>query len=103
MTLRNPGDPIPDGHGGFSYVYVDLDPATAYAAIRPAPPRNLERERADTNLATGTHLVTMDFHPQVTTDTRLWVDCGPVLNVTGVRNPDLQGIDHELTCEEQVS
>ena len=102
VTLKNPGDPIPDGHGGFSYTYVDLTPATMYAAVQPTPARNLERERSDTSLATITHLVTMDYHPQVTTETRIWVDGGGALNVTGVRNPDAKGVDLELTCEEVI-
>jgi head-tail adaptor len=99
VTLRNPGAPIPDGRGGFTYVYTDLSPATMFAAVQPAAAGNLERERSDTNLATATHLLTMDFHPQVTTETRIWLEDGAALNVTGVRNPDAQGIDLELTCE----
>jgi head-tail adaptor len=103
ITLRNPGDPIPDGHGGFAYTWNDLTPSTMFAAVRPTPVRNLERDRADTNLTTATHTITMDFHPQVTTQTRVWVDGGGVFNVTGIRNPDLQAIDHELTCEEVIA
>jgi head-tail adaptor len=102
ITLRNPGPPIPDGVGGFSYEYVDLDPAQMDAAVLDNPPRNLERDPASTVLATATRIVTMDFHPQVTTDTRIWMEDGRAFNVTGVRDPDLRGVTLELTCEEVV-
>jgi len=102
VSLEQPGPPLPDGHGGFTATYVALDPPTMYAAIAPSSAADMERSRADTSLAVATHLVTMDFHPQVSTQTRLVVPEGRVLHVTGVRSPDFRGIDLELSCTEVV-
>lgn len=101
VTLKNPTPPVPDGVGGFWYDWVPLDPPDVYASIRVAPPRNLERDPAQTVLASNTYLVTIDYHPQVTTATRIWWERG-AFNVTGVRNADLRGIELELTCEDVV-
>ena len=102
VTLENPGASVPDGHGGFTATYVPLAPPTMYAAIRPAAASDLERSRADTSAAVATHVLTMDFHPQVSTQTRIGAPNGRVLLVTGVRSPDFKAIELELTCSEVV-
>jgi head-tail adaptor len=101
ILLRNPSPPIPDGVGGFWYDWLPLNPEEVDAAIAVAPSRNLERDPANTVLASNTYQVTIDFHPEVTTKTRIWWERGQ-FNVTGVRDVDLGGVTMELTCEDVV-
>lgn len=102
VTLQNPfGPPVSNGHGGFTQPYVDLVPPAAQAAIRPAAARDLERITAGTVLSTATHIVTIDYRPQVTTQTRILFH-GRALHVTGVANLEERNVELELVCAEVV-
>jgi head-tail adaptor len=102
ITLKNPSLPVPDGVGGFYYTWIPLNPSEVDAEIRVGPSRNLERDPANTVMASNTYQVTIAFHPEVTTQTRIWWERG-AFNVTGVRDVDLRGVDMELTCEDVLS
>lgn len=101
VSLANPGTPVPDGDGGYTVVDAPLTPATAWADIRPATARDLERTVSGTVLSTATHLVTMDYHPQVTTQTRLTYN-GRSFSVTGVANPEERNVELVLAAVEVV-
>lgn len=101
VSLANPGTPVPDGDGGFTVVDAPLTPATAWADIRPATARDLERTTSGTVLSTATHIVTMDYHPQVTTQTRLTYNSRS-FSVTGVANPEERNVDLILAAVEVV-
>ena len=102
VSLSNPGTPMPDGEGGSTSAPVPLDPPTMYAEIKPATARDLERNTAGTVMATASHLITMDYHPGVTTQTRIAFN-GRTLLVTGVANPEERNVELILTAEEVVS
>lgn len=101
VTLANPGVAVPDGEGGYTQVPAALAPAAMYAEIRPATARDLERVTAGTSMATASHIITMDFHPQVNTSTRINFN-GRTLLVTGVANPEERNVELILTAEEVV-
>jgi head-tail adaptor len=98
---------VPDGDGGYTDVPADLSPSTAYAEITPATARDLERLVAGTVESTDSLLVTMDYHPSVTTKTRLtWTDPAGlphVASVTGVNNPDQRCRELILVAVEVVA
>lgn len=101
LTLAVPGPPVPDGDGGYTDGLQPLTPSTVYAEVRPATVRDLERQTAGTTIATAELIVTMPFHPQVTTQTHLTFK-GRTLLVSGVVNPEERDIDTVLFCTEVV-
>jgi len=100
ITLQNPGPAVPDGDGGFTQTWSDLTPASVWAAIERASARSLERVAAGTVLSSATDLVTIRYHPQVTTQTRVLVN-GRTLNVVSVQ-PIAQNWQQILVCTEVV-
>lgn len=102
ITLQNPGTAVPDGDGGFTQTWTDLTPASMFAKIAPATARDLERVAAGTVLSTATHIVTLPYHPQITTLTRITFN-GRNLSVTGVSNPDERNVELILTAVEVVT
>lgn len=101
VTLYSVSDPQPDGDGGFTTVPVPLDPSGMYASIDAASQRDLERVIAGTVMAEATHIVTMPYHPGVTTST-LIVFNGRQLSVVGVSNPEERNIETIAVCSELV-
>lgn len=102
MTLQNPGAAVPDGDGGYTQVFANLDPPQMWAEIKPATARDLERVAAGTVLSTATHLITMRYHAGVTTQTRVLFD-DRIFNVTGVANPEERNVELILTAVEIVA
>lgn len=73
------------------------------AEIKRATARDLERLVANTVQSTATHILTMDYHPQVTTKTRVTFGIR-VFQVTAPPiNPDERNIDTVLLCTEPVA
>lgn len=102
VTLQNPGPAVPDGDGGFTQSWTDLVPPAVSAKIAPATAAGLERVTAGTVLATATHVVTMPYHPQVTTLTRVLFN-GRQFSVTGVSDPDERHVETIAICVEIVT
>lgn len=74
-----------------------LDPDHAYVAIDPAPPGPYDENKI-------THIVRMDFHPDLTLNTRLTLDCdGRQLWVRGIQDMDFRHIELTLLCEEVLT
>jgi head-tail adaptor len=92
VTLENPGAPVPDGAGGYTETWAALNPPTAWVALDALASADMERLTADTIVASGTHQVTLPYHPGVTVETRLTYvdpDRGPrVFQVLGLRDPN---------------
>lgn len=101
ISLQNPGPNVPDGEGGSTQTWFDLTPPAVYAKIAPATQADLERVTAGTVLSTATQVVTMPYHPGVTTQTRIIFD-GRLLYVKGVANPEERNIELILLCTEVV-
>jgi head-tail adaptor len=99
VTLDQPGDPVPDGLGGYTEGYTPLVPATWYCASQAATARDLERQIAGTVQATATHLVRGAYHPGITTETRLQFE-GRTFEVQSVQNVDERDVESVLVCAE---
>jgi hypothetical protein len=106
VRLQNPGTPVPDGDGGFTRPYVDLAPPTRYARVVTPTAKDLEHLAGGTVLSTLSRVVSMPYHPDVTTETRLsWTDGAGrahAANVTGVQ-ADERSLSLELVCVEVVA
>src|SRR5690348_4602523 len=94
------GEPVPDGDGGFSQEFRTLA-AGVFASIEPATARGLERFRANTVISTASHIVTIPFIEGVTTEAQLKYG-SRVLQVRGYSNPNEDGVELILACEEIV-
>jgi head-tail adaptor len=102
VRLESPGDPVPDGDGGYTESWAPLNPATWACMIRPANARDLETIGAGTVLSQATHVVEGRYHAGITTETRLIRD-GRVLNVIYVGNRAERGITTDLICAEVIA
>lgn len=108
ITLANAGAAVPDGEGGYTKSMMALDPPAMYAHVRPATARDMEQIAGSTTLPTATHLLTIPYHRQVTTETVISVhfhSAAPprVLKVIFIGNPDERDAMQELICAEQVT
>lgn len=101
LYLQRPGPPVPDGDGGFTESWIDLEPPTMMAWVEPGTATKLERAGTGTTIASATHILHVDFHPDITTKVRAVVE-GRVLNISGVRDLDERHVELELVCEEVV-
>jgi head-tail adaptor len=100
-TFQAEGTPVPDGDGGYTTGWGDLDPPQMFMRIDPATAADLERLSAGTVISTATHIIRGPFHPGVTTKSRV-VCNGHTYNVRGFANRELRDIDMVLLCEELV-
>lgn len=107
VQLEKPGLPVPDGEGGFTEGWTPLDPPTMYVSIDPAAATDLQRVIGSaTVIATASHLIEMDYHPEVTIQTRLTWTRPPRpdrwFQVQGVVNVDERDVRLILACVELV-
>jgi head-tail adaptor len=102
VTFQGPGAVVPDGDGGWTTTYGDLDPAQWYVSIEPATARDLERVAAGTILSTATHIVKGRYHPGVTLQSRM-IFQGRTFSITGKANVEERGIYMELVAVEVVT
>ena len=107
VSLSTAGPALPEGDGGYTQTSVALNPATRYAAIKPATTRDLERVAAGTVISTDTLIIEMDFHPAIDTKTVLaWTDQAGRAHtaaVTGVNNLEQRCVDLILVAVEVVA
>lgn len=97
---------------GTPETWEELTPSRVWASIRPATARELERVVANAVQSNATHLITIRYHPEVTTKTRITkgernsddtlTDGSIEFHVTGVQNPDLRNEMLILVCEQVV-
>ena len=102
VRFENPGDPQPDGDGGFTEGWTPADPATWYVSIKPATARDLENVTAGTVIATATHIVRGRCHPGITTETRMIFE-GRTFAITNVSNIEERDQEMQLICEERLN
>lgn len=98
VTLQNP-TAVTDNAGGYTEQWLDCIPPRLAAQITSATARNLERATANTVITQATHIVTIPYHAEVTTQTRI-VFGSRVFAVTGVTNPEERNIELNLACVE---
>jgi head-tail adaptor len=99
VVFQDPGDPVPDGAGGYVQTWQDLTPATWHVQIAPATAADLERVAAGTVLTQATSLVRGRYHPGVSTRTRMLYS-GRTFAITGARTADERGVTMELAAVE---
>jgi head-tail adaptor len=83
---------------------VDLAPPSVYAAIAPVPAGSQERGTAGT-VDAATHLITIPYHPQVTTETQVvyqdpWDGRTHRYYVRSIANPEGAHVLLVLTVQE---
>jgi head-tail adaptor len=107
VTLENPGEPVPDGEGGYIETWSVVGQSRMPAAIEPATVRAMERLGPGTVTATASHLVTIRYVTGVTTKTRVTfhddVEGDRVLAVAGRHNPQEKHWALTLFCTEAVT
>lgn len=93
----------PDGDGGYIEGWNPLDPPTVWAAIAPATERNLEQVTAGATIeAIATHVITLDFHPQLTVKSRLTFR-GREFQIHAMQNVDERDLQLVCACTEIVN
>lgn len=103
VRFEKPGQPIPDGDGGYTIGYASIADLW-YAAIRPASARDFEYEAAGTISANATHIIDADFHPGVDIHSRVVkLDDGRIFDVAGIANYDERDVGMSLFCQEQLN
>jgi len=106
ITLQNPAAPVADGGGGYTEALAALDPPMVWGEIVTATASDLERRAVGTVIASASHLVTIPFHREVTTETVVtWTDTAQrthTANVLSLNNTDQRGRELVLVCEEIV-
>lgn len=102
VTLATAGEPQDDGDGGYTQTPVPLNPPAVFVQMVPATARELERHFASTVVSTATSIVTMPYHPEVTTKTVITFGTR-TLNVLGVANPEERNRETVCACAEAVA
>jgi SPP1 family predicted phage head-tail adaptor len=101
VVLANPGTPVQNSDGGFTDAWTALSPATVYAAIESATAARMERIANSTVTSNASHVVTLRYHPQVTTKTRVTFGTR-TFQVVGVINEDEMNVLTRALCTELV-
>jgi head-tail adaptor len=85
---------------GYVEAWTALTPPTRFAAIEATPTeRTLERSTGGTVTAIATSTITLDYHPQLTQQTRVtWH--GRTFSIVGVVDPGEAHVTQILTCVE---
>ena len=101
VTLQGPGVLVPDGEGGWTEGWADLDPAKWDVSIVRATAADLERVGAGTILTTATHVIEGRYRPDITLATRLVFE-GREFAITGIDNLEERDRTLRLIAEEQI-
>lgn len=100
VTFEGPGEPVPDGEGGWTETWTPLDPPTWYVSVRPATAADTEKLVAGTIITHASHVVHGRYHPGVTTRARM-ICQGRVYQVASVVNDELRGREMVLVADLQ--
>jgi head-tail adaptor len=93
---------VPDGDGGYIEGWLPLTPPSMWAAIQPATPRGLEKVTASVAVqAIATHLVVLDYHPQLTIESRLTYH-SRAFQIHVIENVDERNLQLVLVCSEII-
>ncbi len=77
--------------------------AGVWARVTPAPAAPNERPVAETTQAPVSHLVELDYRPEVRITDRVRLDDARTLYVVGLQNVDERNKTLVLACEERLS
>jgi len=101
VRLFTLGPPVPDGDGGYLQAAAPLVPGEAWAQIEPATAARMARAFGGTVVTTATLIVTIPYHPGVTTGCVLEY-AGRTLGIVGVATPGERRITSVLACSEVI-
>jgi len=101
VIFQDPGPALPDGAGGYTQTWMDLEPGTWRVSVRTAAASDLERVAAGTVMSQGASIVAGHYHPGVSTKTRMLYN-GKTYSVTAARYLDTLPPSMELAVVEQV-
>jgi head-tail adaptor len=91
---------VPDGDGGTTETWVPLTPPTAWAMIEPGKRRDVEAVTGSAAIqAVATHVITLDYHPQLTVESRLWYNARE-FQIRAIANSNEQNVQQILVCTE---
>lgn len=100
VTLAQPTT-TPDGDGGYTESWTALAPPALSVNIRTVGAGDLERMQAGTISATATHVLTGDYHPGITTKTRITFGTR-AFSVLGLGTPEEARAEVDIFCAEQI-
>jgi len=102
VRFENPGEPVPDGDGGYTVAYTTFQ-SVWFAAIRPMTAKDFESETSGTITANASHVIQADYHPGVNIKSRVVkLDDGRTFDVAGLANHDERDITMSLYCLETI-
>jgi hypothetical protein len=73
-----------------------LTPSRMFVAIEPTPPGAFDEQKI-------THIVTCEYHPDITLNTRITTEGGRHLWVRGIQDREFRHIELVLLCEEVLT
>ncbi len=104
--LSAPGDPIPDGDGGYTETTTPLSPPRWACSIETASVRSSEKRFAATVSSLATHIFTGRYHPGITRQTVVaWTDRAGAEhtgNVLDAQDTDGAGVESVVLVAEVV-
>ena len=100
LWLQRPGPPVPDGDGGYTQTWIDLNPPNPYGAILTATPENREQLVAGGIQTRASHVIRFPFQDKVTTDCRVLFNAR-TFYVAGVQVTDERDQELVLAVEER--
>jgi|SRR5215471_6942838 len=101
IDIQNPSGPATPDNG--EYVQPYAADGYAYGSIDPATPARLERFTRAGNIASASHVITIDYRTNITTRTRLFFTDRTGqrrFDVLGYASPMNLGVQLELVCQE---
>ena len=102
VTFQEPGDPVPDGVGGYTQTWQDLTPPTWKVQIASAAAAaDQQRVASGTVLTAVVSTVRGHYHPGVTTRARMLYNGQDLHDHRGARPSTSAAADMELTAVEQ--
>lgn len=101
VLVENPTR-TPDGDGGFTIAWASANPSEVWAKIEMASPMVTERRVGNTVTAPISHVVTVRYHSEISTLTRLTFEDTRQFFVRGVHNVNEVDETMMLACEEIV-
>lgn len=103
LAIENPGVSVPDGHGGYTTSWSRL-PQTFWGSLEPASAHDLERVVAHTEQASTVMAIRgLDYHPDISIDSRVVYQTSRVLQVLGLEDIDEKHIELVLIVQEVLS
>jgi SPP1 family predicted phage head-tail adaptor len=91
---------VADGDGGYVEDWTPLVPPQRWGVIEPARRRDVEGVTANAAIqAVATHVITMDYHPQLTVESRVFYH-GREFQIHAIANENEENRQLVVVCTE---